>query len=868
MADEPRRSGRATKGQHTNNKPSSSPAPSLPKTTKTAKSKAAKKSVEPTPTPSDAQDEQDDDEVRCICGNTDPNDKRAFIGCDECGVWQHNVCMGITEKEDEVGDSYSCEQCRPQDHAETLQAMARGERIWEVRNKIYATEKKAGKNRKGKKEPGWLKKDVPLEEGATPDQEPQAAGSKRKRPNDEAVKAQSEERQETIKSEQEDVDGKAGQPLARQDKRRKSAAPVSVDPETEIVGIEQLPIDRQKIVTALSKIVADDITARSKAGAYRIPDGHTAKSLGEYYALRIEYSLKMNHGDPASESYRAQFRTLNANLKKNKLLIERLLKKSLTPDELSTMSSSDMASEELQKERAAMKEQLDRQAIVTETEGPRYRRTHKGDELIEDENAQMGFSGASSAQPVRERTSLADAEMADAGSPAGPPEGAASPQRTGAQPLTVNTRGDSNAGMQERRQSSQQFDMNSIWGRTAGSPTAASGPRPLQMPPRRRSSVQQQQVGGGGTKVDADVDRMLQDDDDEAYSPADYTDPDAVVWRGKLVQSADSVAPNVCGRWVAGRDISSTVKWDKLLPDHLNIDGRLAIEKAEDYLCSLQYSSSSDVSVLAFTPADDADAEGFNTFYNYFQSRLRYAVVKDDKPAMVKDLYIIPFEPGETFPPHVGMLETNHMLEHPLQRKTLLASFVIGRAPGTPPVDQGGAVAGNASTAPQQQAVGANGQQVLPQHMRAATQGPAGSPMNPSSSTFSPGAAHNAGFQQQQQQQQQPAGYGTGIPPNPYTPTPPGAAGNQAPPPAWQQHGQQPYPGGPPQGPGQQFANPQIAQILGPFLDCSTAQAVLAADPNLPIEKVMHLRQILEEEPRTRTDLVALGQRLGQFGPR
>ncbi len=772
--------------------------------------------------------------------------------------------MGIAEDEDDIPSGYACEECSPQDHRETLQAMARGERIWEVRNKIYANEKKAGRNRKGKKDPGWLKKDVPAEEGTIEESTEQGAGSKRKRASDEAGKAQSEEPERTVKDEAEDEDEKPSR-LARQEKRRKSAVPSTVDPETEIVGIEQLPSDRQKIVTALSKIIADDITSRSKAGAYRIPDGHTAKSLGEHHALRIEYSLKMNHGETTSEGYRTQFRTLNANMKKNKMLIEQLLKKSLTSDELSTMSSSDMASEELQKERAAMKEQLDRQAIVTETEGPRYRRTHKGDELIEDENAQMGQVSNTIAQPVRERTSLADTDMADASDPTRALDGAASPRRTNSQaapPLTVNTRGESSAGMHERRQSSQQFDMNSIWGKSAQSPTSASAtaPRPMQMPPRRRSSIPQQQQEGSGTKVDADVDRMLQDDDDEAYSPAEYTDPDAIVWRGKLVQSTDSGSPTVRARWVAGRDIISTVSWDKLLPDHLNIDGRLAIDKAEDYLCSLQYSSSSDVSVLAFTPSDDADGEGFDAFYNYFRSRQRYAVVKEDKPAMVKDLYIIPYEPGESFPPHVGMLEVNHIAEKPLQQKCLLATFVIGRAPGTPPVDQrqvSGAATASASAAPQ---TGENGQQVLPQHMRAATQGPAGSPMNPSNPTFSP-SANNAGFQQPQQ----PAGYGSGIPPNPYTPTPPGAAHTQAPPPAWPQQAQQPYPGPPPQAV-PHYANPLIYEILGPLLDCSTAQAVVNADPTIGHEKLIHLRQILEDDESTRTDIRRLGEKLGTRG--
>lgn len=501
-----------------------------------------------------------------------------------------------------------------------------------------------------------------------------------------------------------------------------------------------------------------------------------------------------------------------------------------------------------------MKEQLDRQAVAIQPEGPRYRRTHKGDELIEDENAEMGLSGAAAVQPVRERTSLADAEMGDAVSPS-KMDAAGSPRtESHAPPLSVNTRSESNSGFHERRQSSQQFDMNNIWAKTAQSPT--TGPRPMQMPPRRRSSVPQQQQQDG-TKVDEDVDRMLQDDDDETYSPVEYTDPDTIVWRGKLVQSADAVAPTVNARFVAGRDITPTVTWEKLLPSALQIDGRLSIEKAEEYLCSLQYSTTSDVSVLAFTPDDDS-TEGFETFFNYFRSRQRYAVVKDDKPAMVKDLYIIPLEVGEGLPAHVNLMEYNVFERNPATERLLLATFVVGRAPDNSSTDgnQGEA----AALAGQQQEDGAvpagmNGQQqALPQHMRAATQGPSGSPLNTNNPTFSP--TNNT-----PQTQQSISAYNSSIPPNPYTPTPPNANTAFETPPTYQ-YQQYPAATPPQQGfPSQQQIN-LVNDILGSLVSCRTAQQVVNADPNIPREKLEHLRKILEEDPACREDVHRLAQRL------
>ena len=192
IADEPRRSGRATKGQHKNASSSPAPAPKpVAKTTK-PKPKPANKTAEPEP-----EDDEDDDEgeIRCICNNNNGNDKRAFIGCDACTVWQHNVCMGINDDEDDIPEHYFCEECRPEEHQETLQALAKGEPIWEMRNKIWQNEKKS-KNRKNKGKndqapPGWLKKDVPAEVEEPEEQPeeppapaepvPQEKGNKRKR---------------------------------------------------------------------------------------------------------------------------------------------------------------------------------------------------------------------------------------------------------------------------------------------------------------------------------------------------------------------------------------------------------------------------------------------------------------------------------------------------------------------------------------------------------------------------------------------------------------------------------------------------------------------------------------------------------------
>ena len=166
IPDEPRRSGRATKGQHTKNE--EEPGDGNKKRGKGARGKAAKKAEEGT------QEEEEEAVIRCICGYVveDKNDKRAMICCDKCEAWQHNVCMGLSDDDDELPDTYFCEQCKPQDHKETLQAIKKGIKIWETRQadaQREEEEKKSRKRKGGRKSKGGRPSEVaPVERKESP----------------------------------------------------------------------------------------------------------------------------------------------------------------------------------------------------------------------------------------------------------------------------------------------------------------------------------------------------------------------------------------------------------------------------------------------------------------------------------------------------------------------------------------------------------------------------------------------------------------------------------------------------------------------------------------------------------------------------
>ena len=137
---EPRRSVRATKGQH--KALEQLDQIDIPK--KRGK-KAAKKAV---PEPEEPEEEI----IRCVCGATeqDEDSGEPWIACDMCGAWQHNICMGMSQYSEDLPKEYFCELCKPENHQELLNGMKNGERPWEARRRAFE-EEKAEKRRRGNK---------------------------------------------------------------------------------------------------------------------------------------------------------------------------------------------------------------------------------------------------------------------------------------------------------------------------------------------------------------------------------------------------------------------------------------------------------------------------------------------------------------------------------------------------------------------------------------------------------------------------------------------------------------------------------------------------------------------------------------------
>lgn len=194
---EPRRSVRSTKGQH--NQRAADPLDQPLETKKRGNKKASKRQADPEPEP----EEEEEEVIRCVCGATtqdddDPDDP--WIACDQCHVWQHNVCVGMSVFDEDLQNmEYYCEQCNPDfaQHKELLDGRAKGKKVWEIRRQAFAAEKAAEKTKKkappkkGKKRQSEIPDDTRASHAKSsaspaPEKKSKSAAAKRKDRHDSA----------------------------------------------------------------------------------------------------------------------------------------------------------------------------------------------------------------------------------------------------------------------------------------------------------------------------------------------------------------------------------------------------------------------------------------------------------------------------------------------------------------------------------------------------------------------------------------------------------------------------------------------------------------------------------------------------------
>lgn len=874
--DEVRRSGRANKGHHTKNadaldepipKPKSKPSKTEKKDKASEKAEKAQAARSQSAQSAHSEkgdageEEEEEDIIRCVCGDQRDIRGREMICCDICSAWQHNQCLNLPGNDYWNGREYYCEQCKPEDHTELLAAMARGEKPWS--------------RKKSKKPPKWrpsdAKADVKQEKNEAPTPQPvqpptpttgqttaqspvptpsappapapEQASNNASNGQAEAKVAKPTTRvlstadslqptkKETPKSQPQSPVGekRRHEPVVEKEstnkKRRKSSAPQekTAPPAAPASDLDGLPPKQKPLAERLRDTLAPLITVASDSRGYRIPDGETSKSIATKFALQIDHAAVLRHGEPAGPEspFVLQLRSIMFNVKKNAILIDQLLSGSLKAEEFASMTSEEMASEEKQKEYAAMREANEKQMVLTEETGPRLRKTHKGEEIVG--NDDMPTNDDYRAPPPRDRES--EDKIPEPQSPARDGEVAVElPEDLSRRaPLTVETSDTQTDGV---RRASTTFDINSVFDKVRSPQNDQQAF--LQ---RRQSSIRAQEKTPQGPGVDADIDRLLKDEDGDVEMSG-YNDP-TIVWQGEI-KMQQMEAFNAVARFVAGGDFGQVIPWDKLLSSSLPIQGRIESQKGDEYIRGLASTGSHDVCVLALSPVSPEARAVMDHLYSYFQPRDRWGVVPVDKldNDAMRDLYLIPIPPGgSNLPPFLDMLEYC-TIETPRKEHMMLLTL-IAKLPDVKPQ-----VPHNQSTErypPHEMATGQAAHPVQPPNVP--INGPSPSPLtnphgpaySPVGASFPPGPNFGNHYAQQQnngQAQQAP------MP----TPTPP------------------------------QPLNPEAVEILGPFIEAPVTVQVLQnpASASMSKDQLMNLRHIMENVPEARVDFNVFHQHLMQ----
>ncbi|KAI2636843.1 hypothetical protein GGS21DRAFT_513585 [Xylaria nigripes] len=843
---EPRRSVRATKGQHTKAFDQLENGPELPKRRQTKKT--TKKTAE-------KEDKQEDDEeiIRCICGATTQDDDDAnepWIACDKCGAWQHNVCVGMSVFTEDLTKDYFCEQCSPQNHKETLEAIKRGEKPWEHRRQKYEDEKKRKKG--GKKGKGKRASDHKEQTS------PGAASAKPKRSPTPDVKKEESTHESMQKGKRKSRDHSQG-PISKQrkiaDNQSAPIYPTYLPPNDLPDSIQKMEGSRKQIAVALQKSLDSAIEQAESKNLFVLPEGSSKKDLSERLAIEIERAFQDTHPNAAQNP--AQLRTLVFSLKNNIELAARVLNRALPPPSFVVMTGEELATKELQRENAEMKARADKQAILVTSDGPRVRRTHKGEEVVETESFSMAIDEAPPSQlrqqAIREAAENGGASTSVSASvsegvgvvseaSSSNAERPAPSSRPSSGPLRIDTR-----PAQSPRPSD--FDLGKVF----------SSVRSPSVPHQRRASTQVRSAGPGD---DPDVDRLLQDDgnDSPPYSPTEDIDPD-VIWRGPLTMTNVADVATIA-KFVGGADLSKVrgIPWKDLIPPLLSVCGRIPEEKAVPYLCGLRYNNQVDLVITSLSPSrtsNESDRKQFLSVIDYFRSKKRYGVVGERKLGNVRDTYLIPVSEGNGPIPEPMQNIGDHLIPQVRTEPMLLMVFVVRDEKLIPTSAEQ-----PRSDAQQNQSSTPSQATPVPPPKHPSISGPAWSPATPQSSYNNSSVPPPPHYSQTPIPPPKIPGQPTPPMPVPPRPTPPAVAAQPSAPP--------PPPNQDPNIHAMRAAQAEgelkARQVLGPLFGSSTVTFLLPHAARMKEGEWNAVRRCLERDPRARDDLQLLSKLLTEEG--
>ncbi|KAJ3881634.1 hypothetical protein F5051DRAFT_95417 [Lentinula edodes] len=360
------------------------------------------------------------DRTYCSCKKGD--DGTPMIYCSECKEWYHFTCINLDETDAEDISVYVCSSCSDKTGLHTLMT-------WEESDFAESSKKSgptsgssntsnARKRSKTPKEPTFTGAPVKDEE-RTPEPEPPSASedSDDNYVVDTKAKGGHGKRRTRRVSYHSDSDlsdvadkpariRKASSPsLKRIAKRTVDGPPTKKAKTSNVVDDPTRKYCLGKLEDVFRDIFLryphirreneDDIAEVTEKQTEDLTeeDRNNVLESSKQFADDLEkcvfeiYSEPDKHGNQtAAARYKDRFRMLQFNLSKidRVVLHKRIVSGHITPKEISVMSSTDLANEELKQSIKSAEQESLKQSILTKSNAPRTKITHKGLEDIED----------------------------------------------------------------------------------------------------------------------------------------------------------------------------------------------------------------------------------------------------------------------------------------------------------------------------------------------------------------------------------------------------------------------------------------------------------------------------------------------------
>lgn len=515
--------------------------------------------------------------MRCVC--EEPGDTEgALLCCTRCRAWQHGDCLGVERPYQYPlqSEAYACPACSESVAADTTPAAAQ-------QRKHTARARRAAA--------GSLTEDP--HSGHDAEQAERAENCLRAR-----------ERFDHASKYGEDATGAKRhkpRPASRGSKRQRATKTEAEEQQPPLDAVADSVEDvrdsaRQGTLNALIKtIIPPLIREQEQSGATEasaVPKDVTKFALALEHAIFAETCLKEGISK-VNEAYRAKLRTIAFNLKKNPELRAQVLSGELTCPRLVTLTSEEMASQEIRMLAKTVREASTHNSVLVNEQGPRIRRTHKGEEIVYMDNEQKEDTVPQQQLPL-------------------PAVGSSS---------AADKQSDSRAGPESER-SSEGVAAAEGDGHQGSTPVFGQYEAPI------------------GDIDDPELHKGWKD-----YTLDDYyvENSEPVVWSGR-VEMAQVAACEVDAVQVGGIRIAESAWRSELIGSKLEVLGRSAIADTTQFLAQSAGSASRKVLVLALRPAAEHDKPGLDALYSHFTERKRYGPFKGTGP-LIRDSYLIPLEP-------------------------------------------------------------------------------------------------------------------------------------------------------------------------------------------------------------------------------